>query len=217
MNKMNEVRGIIGKLQQMAMKYPDTAIVLVHHSRKTREGDRGDMDFEKAAGSGDFVNAVRSGMLIERSKEGTHNLLRHVKSNYSALGRSVGFKFGGERLFEWGDFYDRTGGKVIVRPRKSPAREVAWAFVVKYLAQGPQIGANLVDLAAKEGILRKNVYRAVEGRVTSRYMKTKEGKMRVEWTLKPEYLPKDEPKPVESKADKVKKALARLNAEAEGK
>jgi hypothetical protein len=212
MNKMNEVRGVIGKLQQMAMRYPDTAIVLVHHSRKTREGDSSDTAFEKAAGSADFVNAVRSAMMIERSKEGDHNLLRHVKSNYAPLGRSVGFKFGSEKLFEWGDFYDNSGATVIVRQRKQPAREAAWAFVLPHLVKGPQIGSDLVDLAAKAGISRKNVYRAVEGRVIPRYIKNKEGKVRVEWTVKEEYLPKDAPAEPESKADKVKKALARLNA-----
>jgi hypothetical protein len=217
MNKMNEVRGVVGKLQQMAMKYPDTAITLVHHSRKSRDGDRGDNAFEKAAGSSDFVNAVRSAMLIERSNDGGNNyLLRHVKSNYSALGKSIGFKFGGEKLFEWGDFYSVDGRRMLTRQRTSQKREIAWAFVVKYLAQGPQIGADLVDLAAKEGIARKNVYRAVEGRVVSQYIKTKDGKVRVKWTIKPEYMPKDTPAPVETKADRVKKALARLNAEAEG-
>jgi hypothetical protein len=216
MNKMNEVRGVVGKLQKIAMKYPDTAIVLVHHSRKTRDGDSGANAYEKASGSADFVNAVRSAMLIERSSDGDHNLLRHVKSNYSPLGRSVGFKFGGENLFEWGDFYDPTGKRVYVRPKKAPAREAAWTFLLPHLVSGPKIGADLVDLASKEGILRKNVYRAVEGRVTSRYMKTKEGTTRVEWTIKPEYLPKDTPAPVETKADRVKKALARLNAQQEG-
>jgi hypothetical protein len=215
MNKMNEVRGVIGKLQQIAMRYPDTAIILVHHSRKSRAEDNGANAFEKASGSGDFVNAVRSAMMIERSSDGDHNLLRHVKSNYSALGKSVGFKFGGENLFEWGDFYDPSGKRVYVRQKKAPARVAAWNFIAQQLKSGPKIGIDLIEMGEKAGFNRKTMYRSVEGRIESRYIRNADGKVRSEWRIKPEYLPKDEPAPVETKADRVKKALARLNAQTE--
>jgi hypothetical protein len=95
MNKANEVRGAIGAFHQMA-KDKNIAIVIVGHSKKSEEGE----DYNKAMGSADFNNAVRSAMYTTRLPDGTR-VMKHVKANYAKLGPSQAYDFEGAEGFEW--------------------------------------------------------------------------------------------------------------------
>jgi RecA-family ATPase len=214
MNKMNEVRSVLGELQKLAMD-TGTAMILFHHSRKSGKEDNGE-DYEKAAGSADFVNAVRSAMLVKRAADGKSYLLKHVKANYGPQGDSIGFQFGSDPVFEWGDFYSASGEKVMLRKRERPAREKAWQFVSDYLKDGPKLVAEIIKAADDAGINTQTLYRAIRNRVNRRYVRDGSGHAAAEWSLilKPEA--KDPNVLSQGLQERVKNAMARLNAKEHG-
>ncbi len=148
MNKMNEVRAITGALHQKAMN-TDSAIIILHHARKGTEGQ----GYEKAAGSADFVNAVRSVMYAHKTNDGT-SVVEHVKTNYGVKGKALAF-FIDEEGFHWvGDYTD-----VMIATGKVK-REGARVFLEAILAYGPVSAKEIAGLARDEGFTMATVNRA---------------------------------------------------------
>jgi hypothetical protein len=130
MNKANEVRGAIGAFHQIA-KDKNLAIVIVGHSKKSDEGE----DYNKAMGSADFNNAVRSAMYTTRIPDGSR-VLKHVKANYAKLGPSQIYDFEGPEGFEWKGEAEDDGDWA--PPSSGPARRVG--------VKRPQIGQELLAM-----------------------------------------------------------------------
>lgn len=97
LNKANQTREFTGGLHELAMK-KQSSIIIVGHSRKGKQDDTSE-DWEKAMGSADFSNAVRSVMFVTKSGDGSR-VMRHVKANYSPLGPTQGFEFD-DGYFKW--------------------------------------------------------------------------------------------------------------------
>lgn len=155
MNKMNEVRELTGALHKAAQE-TGTAVVIVHHSRKGHEGE----DYEKAAGSGDFNNAVRSSLFVCDNPNGDGRLMRHVKSNYGPLGKPIGYSFD-EDGFRWGITYDEdptTGTSGGRQPKRSQAK----AWLRNFLKDGAVLAIDVLASGKDAGFSKNTLQRAKE-------------------------------------------------------
>lgn len=175
MFRANEVRSFMGPLHQMAVRM-QTTIIIVGHSRKSSEGE----DFEKAMGSADFNNAVRSVLFATKTNEG-ERVMRHVKSNYAPLGPTLVYSFA-EDVFQWdGEVIEdqtitRTAGRT-TRPAINAA-----IFLKTILKYGP-VPSKEVELAAKdEKINLRTLARAKIGLAES-FMTMENGKPKWFWKL----------------------------------
>jgi DNA repair protein RadA/Sms len=114
-NKANEVRSVMGELQQIAQN-EEVTLVIVHHIRKGADGD----DWERVIGSGDFYNAVRSGLYVNVSSDGG-KVMSHAKSQYGPSGLARGFTVTEDGI-TWGEAFTDTGD--VKRPRVSKVAQV---------------------------------------------------------------------------------------------
>ncbi len=168
MYRANEVRPIIGGLHQLAMR-TETAIILVHHAKKGAGSDRGAVDdWERAMGSADFTNAVRSSVFVNRDSTGEGKVFRHVKSNYAREGDPLGFTFDDDGV-EW------TGVAETNAPASAPGSKQrnttavarAQAFLSATLAAGPVPATEIAQRATDENIAPATLNRAKAGMVES--------------------------------------------------
>lgn len=156
-NRMNEVREFTGALHQAA-KAANCAIVLVHHSKK---GDSA--DYEKAVGSVDFINSMRSTLYVDVTPDGT-KVMRQPKNNNAPNGRTLAFHFN-EDKFEWLNDYTDNGepGESLGRSGHSAAKAKAVAFLKAELAAGPLPAQEVKQRALDEGINERTLQRAKGG------------------------------------------------------
>jgi hypothetical protein len=152
MNKMNEVRAITGALHQSAMN-TDSAIIIIHHARKGSEGQT----YEQAAGSADFVNAVRSVLYAHKTNDGT-SVMEHVKTNYAVYGKALAFYID-EDGYHWVGEYDenmlKTSGATKLLAAKS--------FLSEILRDGPVASKEVVKQAKADGMTMTTINRAKGG------------------------------------------------------
>lgn len=179
MFRSNEVREVIGGIHQLAIK-TQTAIIIVGHTRKGGEGE----DYEKAMGSVDFINAVRSVMMTAKTNDGTR-VLRHVNTNYAKTGDSIPYEFG-DSGFVWGEPFPEGGDKIkdpdeaskLAKPRIK-----AVSFLKFLLKDGPVPAKEVEERAKDEGIPVRTLARAKNG-VAESYAERLNGKMSWFWRLK---------------------------------
>lgn len=178
MFRSNEVREVIGGLHQMAIR-TQVSIVIVGHTRKGGEGD----DWEKAMGSVDFINAVRSVLMTARTPDGI-KVLRHVSTNYAPEGLSIPYDFG-ENGFMWGEPFPEGGDKVKEAPGASKVgreRSKAVSFIREMLKNGPVQATEVLERAQDEGLNARTLSRAKAG-VAESLAKRVNGKMVWIWKL----------------------------------
>lgn len=171
-NRSNDVRAMIGPLHTMAQQ-TGTAVVIVGHSRKGSEGE----DYEKAMGSSDFTNAVRSTLYVTKTNDGT-KIMKHAKSNYAPFGPPISFSFE-DGKFEWGDEWD--DGKPVAGTAKPRAN--AAAFLKSFLAAGPVPAKEVEKRAHDEGINMGTLNRAKVGVAESYLGRDRNGKLTWYWRL----------------------------------
>ncbi len=108
MNKGSDVRPLMGGLKQIAER-TGTAIVVIRHKRKGSADSKGPAIYD-GSGSIDFVGSARSEIHVSVAHTGPGEaLMKHVKSNISALGPPKGYHFWSEddnsqaegHFFEW--------------------------------------------------------------------------------------------------------------------
>jgi AAA domain len=170
-NKANETREFTGGLHQMAMR-TGAAIVVVHHARKGQEG----ADFDRAMGSADFNNAVRSVMYTSTAPNGD-KIMRHVKANYSALGPTLGYEFGDEG-FHWTGAYQEDGVKATAIKKRDAVKD----WLISKLKDGPKLATYMEQSANQLGFSRRTIIRGKVGLAES-YLVSEEGKMKWYWRL----------------------------------
>lgn len=174
MNKANEVRGAIGVFHQLA-KANNLAIILVGHSRKGNEGE----DYDKAMGSADFNNAVRSVLYVSKTPDGSGKVMKHVKANYSALGPSLGYQFGhnGAGSFEWtGEVLTPDEFGEPPNARRRVKRRSMVDFFRSWLANGPLPSKDIERMAGAEGFNDRTLQRAKTDAGVESFMVWREGK-----------------------------------------
>lgn len=158
MFRSNEVRPWLTQLGDVA-KNTNTAIVAVHHVRKAGEGNTQ----HRAMGSADFVNGVRSTLLVDVSKGG-QRFMAHVKSNWAANGPTLAYTFGAEG-FSWQGEFD---GSAADSHKVSTTRRGAIEDWMKdQLKDGPVLAARMLDAAMEYGYSDRTLARAKNGLVNS--------------------------------------------------
>jgi hypothetical protein len=170
-NKANETREFTGELHQMAMR-TGASIVVVHHSRKGNEG----ADYERAMGSADFNNAVRSVLYTVKAPNGDR-VLRHVKANYAPLGPSLGYDFG-EAGFQWTGIYEEDHELKV-----EGAKQSAGGWLRERLAKGPVASSKIEAEAAEKGLNMRTLNRAKNG-IAESFLVTEAGTRKWYWRLK---------------------------------
>lgn len=175
-NKANQTREFTGGLHDLAMKRK-AAVLIVGHSRKGSPDDQ-TADWERAMGSADFSNAVRSVMYVTRANDGTR-VMRHVKANYAALGPSMGFEFG-DGGFKWLGEINEDGEMQPVQPRP---RGKAEAWLRARLSGGPVPSRQVEDDARAAGLSKRTLDRAKQT-VAESFMAHVDGKPVWYWILR---------------------------------
>lgn len=171
MNKANEVRAMMEQLK-IAADQSQSAVIIVGHVKKSEEGG----DQNRMMGSADWVNAARSGLLVQKTNDGTR-IMKHVKTNYGVNGPSRAFEIT-EAGLVWGDIYDEDD---LPRPTRAGRKDNAVAFLKALLADGPATAKEVEQRAADEGISSATLNRAKPGVAESYYSKSAETWM---WRLK---------------------------------
>lgn len=154
MFRANEARSMLTLLGSVAQD-TNTAVVAVHHVRKSSEG----ATQHKVMGSADFVNGVRSTLLVDVSKGG-QRYMAHVKSNWAANGATLAYNFG-DKGFEWHGEYDGTadGGHEVSRT----PRGVVQKWLREQLRAGPVPALEMQKRAADQGYTERTLARAKTG------------------------------------------------------
>lgn len=151
MFKSNEVRSIMGPISDVARR-TNTSVIIVGHDRKNKEGAMQDL----ASGSADFVNSVRSTLYVTEDKYG--KAMWHAKANYGPKGPGIAFTFN-ENVFTWGDLRDE---KEPVYGRGGDGERphnIAEAFIVELLKEGPVPATEVTIAAEAEGINMRTLNR----------------------------------------------------------
>lgn len=169
MNKMNEVREFTGHLSKIA-RNSGTAMVLIHHVKKAT-----DDDYNMASGSADFMNAMRSGLFVTKTNDGTR-VMRQPKNNNAPEGHTLAFKFNDSK-FEWVGEYDDSA---VMQP--IAAKNAAEVFIRNVLKDGPIPQRELMRLALEAGYKERTLERAKRG-VAESYAKREAGSHAWYWRL----------------------------------
>lgn len=141
MFRANETREMMNLLVEVA-RHTNTALVAVHHVRKSGEGSVQN----KVMGSADIVNGVRSVVVVDMSKGG-QRYMAHAKSNWAANGPTLAYHFG-KAGFQWQGLYD-PGEKEMVNSRNKRGAAIAW--LREHLQDGPVPSQVLLLDAAEQG------------------------------------------------------------------
>lgn len=157
MNKANEVRAVLKRLQDIAKRH-NLAILIVAHDRKAKPGDR-NVDQDAMSGSADFRNASRSSLGVSKLPEGGGHMV-HDKFNWSPKGATFPYDWV-DNDFEWGEPVDEEE-LGLDTPTGRP-REIAAAWLKNLLKNG-RVKATEVDIQAKAlNISKKTLDRAKTG------------------------------------------------------
>lgn len=154
MFRANETRSVLSLLSEVA-KETNTAIVAVHHIRKSRDGTAQN----RVMGSADFVNGVRSALMVDIGSGG-QRYMAHVKSNWAKNGPSLAYNFGNEG-FQWqGDYEggDSDGPEMSFTPRGA-----AKSFLIDLLKDGPVLALDVAQRAYDEKFNERTLARAKKG------------------------------------------------------
>lgn len=191
MYKPNEVRDILKRLDKVS-KENNAAFVIVHHIKKGMVSS----SQHKTLGSVDFVNGVRSMLLVDISKSGQY-YVSHVKANWSQKGPDLAYQITDD-TFEWQGVYDN--GPDTPEISRTP-RNKAKNWIVNQLRDGPKPALDVIEAAHKEGINERTLNRAKK-EVAQSYQ-TREGWF---WKLNEANMP--HPEPIGETAEDILKEFA---------
>jgi archaellum biogenesis ATPase FlaH len=158
-NSISAINEAITPLRMIA-KEANTAIVVLRHLRKT-ESD-GPAIF-KGMGSIGVIGGVRSGLMLQTDpREKNQRFLLHIKSNQSAIGRSLQARLDGDGL-NWLGFSDVTPesfDKMSLSKAKNPRLNEAISFLQSVLKNGPVAARKIHEEAKDAGISEDTLRRA---------------------------------------------------------
>ena len=170
-HKANEVRSIMSMLTDIA-KHKGIAIVAVHHVNKGNAKGQ-----HKSLGSVDFINSVRSTLLVDVSKTSTY-YMSHVKHNWSGQGPTLAYSFTNDK-FQWlGEYAPQLGELYEVQLSHTP-RGKAKAFLLNVLKDGPVLMTELMKFAKDQGFSERTLMTAKRGVCHS----VRRSDMKWEWEL----------------------------------
>lgn len=154
MNRSNEARAMIGPLAEAA-KRTDTAIVIVHHAKKDGSG----RSANRAMGSADFTNGVRSALMVDEL-EGGATVMRHVKHNWSEKG--VAWRYGvKDGVFSWAG--SATDAEIAETSKVPLMQKKARTLIFDLLKDGPRAAEVIVEAAKALNLPVRTLERSKKG------------------------------------------------------
>lgn len=153
MNRANEVRAMMGPLVEAA-KDTNSAIVLVHHTRKAGTAK----DATDALGSVDFANSARSVMLVQPLADNTC-VMRHAKSNWGPKGPTLQYELV-SGSFAWLGPIEEDSRKARAISSNSNIRKRAAELLFDMLRDGARPTAEIVAEGKANGINPRTLDRA---------------------------------------------------------
>lgn len=181
--KANEVRNVMDRLTKIA-KECNIAVVGVHHVKKAFSSNAQ----HKSLGSVDFINGVRSAVLVDISKQGTH-YMQHVKHNWSKPGPTLAYAFPDDKFAWLGEMHllEEAVDKKISHTPRSRAR----AWIKATLKDGPIPSLEMIKRAREDGFSEHTINRAKKGLAFSTE-KTDNGVKKWFWELEAGEQPRPE-------------------------
>lgn len=158
MNKANEVRTLMGPLNEVA-RNTGTAIIAVRHLRK--DSGKGGKAIYRGIGSIDFTAAARSVLQVEE-RDGVKYII-HAKHNLSQEGKTLSYKIE-DQVFKWGQFSEPRGRGRKPRP-PSPLIAEIQEKMRTLLSEGPRPANEMLEALAK--YKRKPIFDAKRNFVAS--------------------------------------------------
>ncbi|WP_457301314.1 AAA family ATPase [Phyllobacterium sp. P5_D12] len=162
MNKANEVRGLLEKLEALAKKHHCTIAVVAHSKKPVKGLD----NMHALSGTVDMTNAARSTIIMY--KEQGKTFFQQMKNNYGPLGPAIEYKiepFDGSSRLVFGEVVDLESG--LDKPTGAKEAE-ALMFIRTILRNGPVLATEVEAEAIKAGIVIKTLKRAKLGGKTGR-------------------------------------------------
>jgi hypothetical protein len=181
--KANEVRSVMNRLTMIA-KECNIAVVGVHHVKKAFSANAQ----HKSLGSVDFMNGVRSAVLVDVTKNGTY-YMQHIKHNWSQAGKTLAYTVS-EDKFSWLGEMHLIEGAVDVQVSHTP-RGKARAFIKATLKDGPVPSLKFIQLARAEGFSEHTINRAKKG-IAHSFEKVDNGVKKWFWELNEDEQPRPE-------------------------
>lgn len=162
-HKANETREFMDRLNRIA-KQEDNAVLIVHHTRKMK--DEGSY-MDRALGSVDIGNAIRSALYVSYSKTG-QKVIRHAKQNWSPPGPELAFQHTGDS-FAWVPVEAVAPKVSMVSTQRRTS--VVVEFLKEFLAAGPKPAQEVIAEAKLRGFNERLLNRGKVGIASSRRVK----------------------------------------------
>lgn len=156
MHRANEVREITSKLAKLAESH-NCAIVAVRHNAKQRQSKA----IFSGLGSVDIAASARSILSVGVDPKTGEGHIVHIKSNLSACGQSLAYKFENGQ-FEWAGFSSLTAADLCSDnfAKHENAVEISKKFLRVALTNGPVEAVKVRSTASSLGIANRTLDRA---------------------------------------------------------
>ena len=160
-----DVRRVLAPLAALAER-TGAAIVLLRHQNKGNDPD----PLHRGGGSIGVIAAVRSGLMVARDPddpEDRRRILARIKSNLSrpalALAYHLDVAANGAPFIVWEGVTQHTAAQLLHLPADGDERSAATdarAFLLDYLADGPQSADRVLRAATEAGVAERTLRRA---------------------------------------------------------
>lgn len=161
MNRSNETREMMGPLGEAA-RDTGCAVVVVHHSKKDGRG----RSANRAMGSADFINSVRSALMVDEDPEG-QKFMAHTKHNWSRQGKTLQFSIV-EDKFRWQGAYANEVLGMVPGTTHNSAEAKAQQWLRQLLSAGGMSVKAVEEAGIAAGHQKRTVLRAKIGIVTAK-------------------------------------------------
>ena len=183
MYRANETRAILAPLNKVAER-TGAAIMLVTHVTK----GAANRAYSRALGSADFVNAVRSALLVGSDPDDPHRkALCHVKCNNGPLADPVGFEIDEAGQFSWSQSTDLTAARILGAEAGDDDRQAGTLAeeLLRDICKEERKAADVILQAEDEGIAKRTLQRVARRTCVRRREGFGKGSV-VYWKLKSE-------------------------------
>lgn len=163
MNSDAAVRTVLDPLNNLATKYSLTVILILHLNKKSDLQARA-----RAIGSGAFINASRSAMLVgDDPDDSSRKIMTVVKNNHLKEGKpyTIGFETvegrDGSIVLQWGkDWLDHTADDILSKPKGDTKARKAVELITELLEDGPMQAKEIFEIAKTRDIGERTLKKA---------------------------------------------------------
>lgn len=154
-NKANQVRYATARMAKLAEKYGPAVVAVRHLTKGTSQ-----KPVYRGLGSIDFTASARSVMMAGSDPDDPNiRGIVHIKSNLAPVGDAIGYELRDNEFF-WTGLSDLNYTRITSCSDSGSSKQEAIAFLLDYLADGPQLSNDCHFEAQKTGISRSTLLRA---------------------------------------------------------